>query len=112
VNIFQPKLRSEKLDDDDDDDDDDDNNNNNNNKYQQQPEAGVQEILRHDLKTSTYTTRQTSRDCCPIYTFKANPATPKGTIHTDKDQFIISNIQSDTKIQGRLLSAISSSSKD
>ena len=36
MNIFQPKLRSEKFDDDDDDDndyddDDDDNNNNNNN---------------------------------------------------------------------------------
>jgi len=30
VNIFQPKLRSDKFDDDDDDDDDNNNNNNNN----------------------------------------------------------------------------------
>ena len=50
MNISQPKLWSEKFDDDDDD-------NNNNNKYQHQPEAGVQDILSHDLKTSSYTTR-------------------------------------------------------
>jgi hypothetical protein len=37
------------------------------------------------------------RLCCPIYAFKANPATPKDTIHIETEQFIISNIQSDTK---------------
>jgi hypothetical protein len=32
-----------------------------------------------------------------MYAFKANPATPKDTIHIETEQFIISNIQSDTK---------------